>query len=509
MARRLELLVFGVDGMDFELTRSLIDAGTLPHLGRFAAEVGLTRLRCTWPPHTATGWASFIAGALPGEHGIFQFWDCQNPDYEHVVTPRTAIGRPTLLDALAQAGRDIGMVNLPMSHPPSDWPGYEVTWPLVPTLRFFRPPEIFRELCGAGGHVRSDIMSMYDGSADYALRARDQIRARTRGMKHLVQERPTSVVGVVYTEVDRVSHPYWHELELETAAPGAVAEIYAEVDRAFGELLELARDDTTVLVVSDHGFGRCRRGLGVHRMLHEGGFCAIRTDVEAFEGRHADHEGVALLARSLDWSATRFYMPTAGCFGINVNLAGRNRHGIVPEDGARDAIAQVTEYLLGLRDPEDEGPLFSAVVPREIAYPGPHCEGAPDLLLVPRDPEILLLADPRAPRWGSAGQTGIHSIDGVCLLRTCRSRGSADTETLGIEALAGMLLDDLGIDAPAIPRHDADRIREATAWLPEGAWRARPGPGPRRDPAMPAPADRRALRADADLAERLRLLGYW
>ena len=505
MTRRPELLIFGVDGMSFSLTRTLIDAGLLPNFGRFATAGELRSLRCTWPPHTATGWASFITGALPGQHGIFQFWDCQDPDYDHRVVPRTALGHPTLLEALAQAGRDIGMVNLPMSHPPSEWPGYEITWPLVPTLRFFRPPEIFRELCGVGGQVRSDIMCMYDGSADYPARAHAQIQARTRAMRHLVTTRPTSVVGVVYTEIDRVSHPYWHEIESAESGPptGVVTDIYIEIDRAFGELLELVGDEATVMVVSDHGFGPCTRGLGVHRMLHEGGLCALRDALQPFEGGHADHEGASRLVHAIDWSATRCYMPTAGCFGINVNLAGRQRQGIVPAEARDAAIAEVTEYLSGVTDPIDGGPVFSALVRREIAYPGPCCASAPDLLLVPRDPALLLLADQSAPFWGSAGQTGVHSIDGVCLFRGRRRR--LDDAT-GIEALAGVILDDLGIHAPEIPRPDANGVRAATAWLPDGAWLA--SRAPKRPGAVRPLPDRAAVSPDAGIEERLRFLGY-
>jgi predicted AlkP superfamily phosphohydrolase/phosphomutase len=516
MSTRPELLIFGVDGMSFELTRALIQAGRLPHLGALAREAALVPLRCTWPPHTATGWASFVAGTLPGHHGIFQFWDCQDPDYEHRVAPRTALGRPTLLDALAEAGRGIGMVNLPMSHPPSEWRGYEITWPLTPTLRFFRPPELFRTLCGVGGHVRSDVMCMYDGSPDYPARARAQIQARTRAMRHLMTARPTEVVGVVYTEVDRVSHPYWHELEAgASGARAVIPEIYAEVDRALGELLELAGDDATVLVVSDHGFGPCTRGLGVHRMLSEGGFCTLRAGLAPQDEGAGDHQGVSRLASSLDWASTRFYMPTPGCFGLNVNLQGRQRHGSVPEGQRDEAIVEVTAYLLGLRDPADGGPLFSAVVPREIAYPGPFVASAPDLLLVPRDPTLLLLADPHAPFWGSAGQSGIHTLDGVCLLRSRGRSPSAQAPPAGIEALAGRLLEELGIEAPWLPRHSAAEVQAAAAFLPEGAWQARAGheplaPGslsPRTAPG--GPPSGATLPADASIEERLRLLGYW
>jgi hypothetical protein len=158
-------------------------------------------------------------------------------------------------------------------------------------------------------------------------------------------------------------------------------------------------------------------------------------------------------------------------------------------------------------DPADGGPLFSAVVPREIAYPGPFMASAPDLLLVPRDPALLLLADPRAPLWCDPGQTGIHAIDGVCLLRSRRRAALSAGTPVGIEAVAGLLLDDLGIDAPFIPRHPAEEVRAAAAFLPEGAWRTRSAPTGTVAPREQAP--RAPLPPDAGLEERLRFLGYW
>jgi predicted AlkP superfamily phosphohydrolase/phosphomutase len=502
--KRPELLVFGVDGMSFELTRALLRAGRLPHLARLASQAALSRLRCTWPPHTATGWTSFVAGALPGRHGVFQFWDCQDPDYAHRAVERTAIGRPTLLEALAEAGRDIGFVNLPMSHPPSDWPGYEITWPLTPTLRFMRPREIFRELCGVGGHVRSDLMCMYDGGADYPSRARAYVQARTRAMKHLMTTRPTAVTGVVYTEVDRVSHHWWHEWDGAGAgASTVVAEIYEEVDRALGELLALVGDETSVLVVSDHGFGPCSRGLGLHRLLSAGGFCALRDELAPFEDVVADLGAVGHLADSLDWAATRAYMPTPGCFGVNLNLRARQRDGVVPGERYETTRDEVAEYLRGLSDPLDGGPLFSAVVPRESAYPGPFCALAPDLLLVPRDPSILLVADPRAPLWCDARQSGVHALSGVCLLRTRRQ--AVTPASPGIEALAGLLLDDLGIEAPAIRRYTQAETEAAAAFLPHDAWLASAGRAP-ANAAAPVPA---RPTTDDSIEARLRRLGYW
>jgi len=83
----------------------------------------------------------------------------------------------------------------------------------------------------------------------------------------LLEERPVDVATVYFTGIDTVSHLYWHfafpdefpDVEITRADVqrfGRVIELYYQlIDRYIGEMLRVAGDDTTVIVVSDHGFG--------------------------------------------------------------------------------------------------------------------------------------------------------------------------------------------------------------------------------------------------------------
>ncbi len=68
-----KVIVIGFDGMDPRLAENLIDAGLLPNLGRLRARGGYRRLGSSTPPQSPVAWASFINGAGPGSHGIFDF----------------------------------------------------------------------------------------------------------------------------------------------------------------------------------------------------------------------------------------------------------------------------------------------------------------------------------------------------------------------------------------------------------------------------------------------------
>ena len=67
------VIVIGIDGMDPKLTETMIAAGLMPHLGKLRAGGGYRRLGTSIPPQSPVAWASFINGAGPGSHGIFDF----------------------------------------------------------------------------------------------------------------------------------------------------------------------------------------------------------------------------------------------------------------------------------------------------------------------------------------------------------------------------------------------------------------------------------------------------
>ena len=67
------VIVLGFDGLDYDLTRSLIDKGRLPNFARLAASGGFAPLETSIPPQSPVAWSTFITGLDPGGHGIFDF----------------------------------------------------------------------------------------------------------------------------------------------------------------------------------------------------------------------------------------------------------------------------------------------------------------------------------------------------------------------------------------------------------------------------------------------------
>jgi predicted AlkP superfamily phosphohydrolase/phosphomutase len=67
------VIVVGVDGMDPRLAERMMNLGELPHFDSLRRRGGFRRLGTSIPPQSPVAWASFINGAGPGSHGIFDF----------------------------------------------------------------------------------------------------------------------------------------------------------------------------------------------------------------------------------------------------------------------------------------------------------------------------------------------------------------------------------------------------------------------------------------------------
>jgi predicted AlkP superfamily phosphohydrolase/phosphomutase len=67
------VIVLGFDGLDYDVTRTMIAGGGLPGLARLAQSGGFSALGTTVPPQSPVAWSTFITGLDPGGHGIFDF----------------------------------------------------------------------------------------------------------------------------------------------------------------------------------------------------------------------------------------------------------------------------------------------------------------------------------------------------------------------------------------------------------------------------------------------------
>ncbi len=100
------VLILGFDGMDYALTKKMMDEGKLPNFSRLAKSGGFGPLQTAIPPQSPVAWSNFITGMDSGGHGIY--------DFIH-RDPKTML--PYLSTSKAEGGRTlkIGKYQFPLT----------------------------------------------------------------------------------------------------------------------------------------------------------------------------------------------------------------------------------------------------------------------------------------------------------------------------------------------------------------------------------------------------------
>jgi predicted AlkP superfamily phosphohydrolase/phosphomutase len=177
---------------------------------------------------------------------------------------------------------------------------------------------------------------------------------------------------------DQISHMMWRAMDPGHPAyrpsderfKDAVRRVYEEFDGIVGRTLPRVDRGAMLVVMSDHGFTSWRRAFHLNTWLNHEGYLAVR------DPQLRDDPG---LFANVDWSRTRAY--ALGLNGLYINVAGRERDGIV-DPSEREALAkEVAAKLLAAVDPKTGLRAVTKVLRREEYRDRGHLEIGPDLVV--------------------------------------------------------------------------------------------------------------------------------
>ena len=491
-------LVIGLDGGSPDLIRRWAEEGRLPNLARLIDEGAFGHLRSTYPPISAAAWVTFMTGQGPGRHGIFDFRNYDPTRYtctDEAIVNSTAFAGRTVWDVAGAYGRRVGAVTVPITYPA--WPinGAMVAgYPTPDAKRAFTYPPELGERLGA----------LTEDSAFFRSRAPDEVarellrlvRDRAEAARWMLEHEVYDLFVVVFGATDRAQHDFWRHFDPDfpTHDPAeaerfgsVILEVYQEADRAIGLLLEAVPEDTTVMVMSDHGGGpRATRYFhpnawlaqeGLLRMRRGGGSPLrwVRPLYRVFKARFPYQEQVyrrlpqalkRLASRvdsdaelgigDVDWGRTlayRFpmYPPVEG---IVVNLRGRQPEGIVePGREYEELRDRIIARLQEITDPETGRPVVKAAYRREGLYQGDHLGRVPDVVAVMAEEYEggAALSGPYVtpiPLEDLRRLSGAHRMDGVLIARGPAVRRGDLPDGARIVDLAPTLLYTIGLPVP-------------------------------------------------------------
>jgi predicted AlkP superfamily phosphohydrolase/phosphomutase len=488
------VLVIGLDGGTWTILQPYMEAGLLPSLAALCQRSFRATLRTVLPPITPTAWTSMATGVNPGKHRIFGFGTYRDAKSGYIGQPvhRRDVAVPTLWRILSDRGLTSRIVNVPMTYPPEQISGSIVSGMFTPgpEAAYAWPPDLKDELAAAGIEPRfatdltdkrrasgDDVLTQtIEGDASILLDQVDDLTRRHHQVAcHLIRK-DWQFFMAVYQATDLIQHMLWGDLLPppidHTCTPRAqrIARSLRLVDDCAGELVDLAGSDAMVMLVSDHGFGRCLGEYALGQWLISRGYMASRSAGLAGLARNLVRRlGLRLLLRRalgqqradrissrtfpILWSQTKAFLDSnAAGQAICINVRGRFPEGLVePGEPCERLRDELIAELHALRINGVSTPPIPQAVKREDVYAGPFVSEAPDVLLVPNGDALVSFVNgqPNA-EWlkPAPAKAGVHLMEGIFSIAGPGVRTDRQIARASIVDIAPTVLALLGLPVP-------------------------------------------------------------
>lgn len=427
-----KVVVIGLDGATYDLLAKWTAEGKLPNLKKIIDEGSFGLLKSVPNLNSAAAWSSFITGLNPGKHGIFFFHEHIDHSFKLKFLNATHRQGREIWEILSDAGKKVGVINVPMTYPSKQVNGFMVAGldtPSPDSEGFTYPSDLYQHIIKHIGAytIESDMgRKIRKGDLGGGIRVGlETIKNRTRATKFLLNNYQWDFFMVVFRAIDNVQHHYWryldplyplYEPKLALKYGNAILQIYEGIDEAIGEILDSIPNDTNIVVMSDHGsapaeFGphffnhflektgylnlavKENAGIGLtvkHQFkmwienfidladIHAGG--RVRQFLKANFFKSLSNLSAMKYYPDINWQKSLAYSPVARP-EIWINLKGREPFGIVSEKDYDKVCDEIIVRLYEWRDPTTNKKVIKKAVKRSEAYSGPYVNKSADIII--------------------------------------------------------------------------------------------------------------------------------
>jgi len=276
-----KVCIIGLDGGTWSVFRPLLKY--LPNLESLVNEGTTGNLNSVIPPVTAPAWVSFATGQHPGHHGIFDFRQFNRRVNRIQFNNSSSINAPTIWQLLDQSGKKSITLNVPLTYPISPVNGILISGMMSPGAtgkieeRICYPKNIADALNQRFPDYRLFVSQdlYYEKGLDAFLReAKKVTQVRGELALYLMQNYEWDFFMVHFQNLDSVQHALWPILDDITQNPTNFIEhplfdYLKTLDQIIGAIHHPLDDSTTLIILSDHGFGPLNKLLNLNAWLRE------------------------------------------------------------------------------------------------------------------------------------------------------------------------------------------------------------------------------------------------
>jgi predicted AlkP superfamily phosphohydrolase/phosphomutase len=437
-------LVLALDAASPDVLRRGIDEGWLPSIAALEARGRSARTRSVEGLYVGATWPSFAMGLGPAHHGIY-WLDRVLPGTYRMQRAGAAelVPYPTLWDRIAAAGRDVLVLDVPLTGMNAERRGVQVVeWGVHDAVFGYSasPGDWEEELRATyGPHPappHCDAVRSPADLEDFADQLERGAALRARWTKDLFDRHPEWGFTIqVFSETHCAGHQLWHTHDPEHPAwdpdgPDLVRRVYRAVDAAVGEIVDAVGPETTVALVDLHGMS----SSGGHSLLLREILIRLGYETPEGSGDSAPDRSAAAASSSSsapapargprDWARSVYHTLLPGSLrdriyewrqsrnqsrgvgspidldpartrafavglgtgppfsAIRLNLRGREPGGILEPGAEADAfVDELRAEFAALVDPRTREPAVARVVRTRELFEGPRLDHLPDLLV--------------------------------------------------------------------------------------------------------------------------------
>ncbi len=422
---------------------------------RSLCEQGLWgKLESVTPPITVPAWSCMMSGRDPGELGIYGFRNRKDHSYDGLYFANSkAVQVPRAWDILGEAGKQVIVMAVPGTYPPSPVNGCMIGCFLTPTPKspYAHPPALKEELDRHFGPYLLDVDNFRSEDKAPIL---DQVYKMTEQhfavAEHLLTTRPWDFFMMVEMGTDRIHHAFWkffdkthRKYEAGNAFENVIFEYYRFVDQKIAALLKVLGEQTTLFVVSDHGVKKMEGGICVNEWLMREGYLKLKQPVR----------GLTPIAKvEIDWPSTVAWGEGGYYSRIFMNVKGREPQGKVEPDQYEKVRDELKTKLEAMNDHEGRPLGNRAHKPQEIyrAVKGV----APDL--------VTIFGELHWRSVGSVGHGSVYTFEndtgpddanhaefGMLILKEPGGAKNKQVEGMHLYDVSATILERFGLPAPA------------------------------------------------------------
>jgi predicted AlkP superfamily phosphohydrolase/phosphomutase len=386
-----KVLVVGLDGANMDLIKRWSNEGKLPTFEKLMSDGCHGNLESVIPTITIPAWNCLASGKNPAKIGCFGFVQKVFGSYNFRFSSSIAKKYRNVWDILSDYGKSVFVLNAPNVQQAYKINNYMVAGGFcLSDEKLAYPASLRKDLDEM--EFEMDIVDLYKLSVldkDLTKKLKEITEKHFSALQHLL-EKSCDFGFVVFSELDRVQHKFWNDEKL-------ILHHYQNIDQKLKDLLDELDDETTVMLVSDHGFGHNKRIFFINEWLHKRKFLKVKKtrslklismlstilrkfylfDVVMLLMKSPFlsilHQQAAQQTEKVDvvWGETKAF--SYGTWGtIYINLSGREPDGIVKPEEYEQVRSEIID---GLKE------ISVNAYRREEIFCGEYLEQAPDIII--------------------------------------------------------------------------------------------------------------------------------